>query len=61
MTAAIPLDFAQSDIDNHQIGMTTPGGGHSGGRVDFNGADDMAEVLEQLRQQRANHEVVLDY
>ena len=40
--------------------LSAPGGCHSGGRVDFHGADDMAELLEHLRQKRANHEIVLD-
>ena len=60
LTAAIPLDFPQAHIDDHQIGMTAPGGCHSGGRVDFHGADDMAELFEHLRQKRANHKIVLD-
>src|ERR1700677_2600763 len=40
--------FAQPDIDDHEIGMKARGRGHRFGRVAFDGADEMAEILENL-------------
>src|SRR5271167_4706429 len=53
-------DFAQADIDDHQIRMKARGRSHRFGRVDFDGADEMTEIFENLGEQRSDHGIVLD-
>src|SRR5271155_4374049 len=53
-------DFAQADIDDHQIRMKARGRSHRFGRVDFDGTDEMAEIFENLGKQRSDHGIVLD-
>ena len=50
--------FAQSDVDDHQIWTPMRSGGHRIGDIALNRADRMAETLERLCEQYADHWVV---
>ena len=52
--------LAQLDIDDHQIRAAIPSRRHGGVRVDLHRDDDMAEILQHLREQRTDHGIVLD-
>ena len=51
--------FAEPDVDDHQIGVVTRGGGHRIGGIGLHGADDVTEILERFGEQPADHCVVL--